>query len=86
MSAPWDTASSATVAKLAVSNLLSVVRDHSCKYLCFDMAAPLVLQIWLPIRLIQNRVENEIKNNLTAVQKHSEALHGRKDSMRARQI
>ena len=49
------------------------------------MDALLVLQIWLPIRLIQNRVENEIKNNLTAVQKHSEALHGRKDSMRAKQ-
>lgn len=39
-------------------------------------------QIWLPIRLIQNRVENEIKNNLAAVRKHSEALQGRKGSMR----
>lgn len=32
-------------------------------------------QIWLPIRLIQNRVENEIKNNLSAVRRHSERLH-----------
>ncbi|KAL3159087.1 hypothetical protein ABBQ32_011085 [Trebouxia sp. C0010 RCD-2024] len=37
-------------------------------------------QVWLPIRLIQNRVENEIKNNLAAVRRHSEALHGRQGS------
>lgn len=36
-----------------------------------------LLQVWLPIRLIQNRVENEIKNNLAAVRRHSESLHGR---------
>ncbi|DBA89699.1 TPA: hypothetical protein ACH3X2_004589 [Trebouxia sp. C0005] len=39
-------------------------------------------QVWLPIRLIQNRVENEIKNNLTAVQRHSEALYRQKGSVR----
>ena len=44
------------------------------------MSLAFMLQVWLPIRLIQNRVENEIKNNLAAVQQHSEALHGQQGS------
>ncbi|KAK9804217.1 hypothetical protein WJX72_001629 [[Myrmecia] bisecta] len=31
-------------------------------------------QIWMPIRLIQGRIEGEIANNLGAVRKHSERL------------
>ena len=57
---------------------LSAVRFRAVQYAVCLMS--LVLQVWLPIRLIQNRVENEIKNNLAAVRQHSEALHGRRGS------
>ena len=29
-------------------------------------------QPWLPVRLIQNRIEGEVKNNLRAVREYSE--------------
>lgn len=32
-------------------------------------------QIWLPVRLVQGRVEKEIKSNLLAVQRHAERMH-----------
>jgi hypothetical protein len=31
-------------------------------------------QKWLPVALIQNRIENEVKNNLSAVKKHAEKI------------
>lgn len=34
-------------------------------------------QIWLPVRLVQGRIEQEIKNNLAAVRQHTEALYSR---------
>lgn len=34
-------------------------------------------QIWLPVRLVQGRIEQEIKNNLAAVRQHAEALYSR---------
>ena len=57
------------------SGLYSTIQDAVCL-----MSLAFMLQVWLPIRLIQNRVENEIKNNLTAVRRHSESLHGRQGS------
>ncbi|BDA51073.1 hypothetical protein COCOBI_17-2930 [Coccomyxa sp. Obi] len=35
-------------------------------------------QLWLPVRLVQGRIENEIKNNLAAVQRHTEGLYVRR--------
>lgn len=32
-------------------------------------------QLWLPVRLVQGRIENEIKNNLAAVRRHTEGLY-----------
>ena len=32
------------------------------------------MQIWLPVRLIQSRIEGEIRNNLSAVRQHSELV------------
>lgn len=40
-----------------------------------------LLQVWLPVRLIQSRIEGEVKNNLAAVKRHSEGLcNGKKRS------
>ena len=39
-----------------------------------------VMQIWLPIRLVQGRIENEIKANLSAVRQHAERLYARQGS------
>lgn len=61
------------------SGLYSAVQ-YALRYAVCLMSLAFVLQVWLPIRLIQNRVENEIKNNLTAVRRHSESLHGRQGS------
>ena len=36
------------------------------------------LQVWLPVRLVQGRIENEIKNNLAAVRQHTEGLYMRR--------
>jgi hypothetical protein len=35
------------------------------------------VQIWLPIRLVQGRIENEIKANLAAVRSYAEGLHAK---------
>jgi hypothetical protein len=35
-------------------------------------------QIWLPVRLVQGRIESEIKNNLAAVRSHTERLYSQK--------
>ncbi len=32
-------------------------------------------QAWLPVRLIQSRIEGEVIANLRAVQQHAERLH-----------
>ena len=32
-------------------------------------------QSWLPVRLIQSRIQNEVVSNLQAVRTHSEKLH-----------
>ncbi len=37
-----------------------------------------LLQLWLPVRLVQGRIENEIKNNLAAVRRHTEGLYVRR--------
>lgn len=37
-------------------------------------------QIWLPVRLVQGRIENEIRNNLMAVCRHTELLHSRQSA------
>lgn len=39
------------------------------------------MQIWLPIRLVQGRIENEIKANLSAVRRHAEGLHAKQGSV-----
>ena len=45
------------------------------------------LQIWLPVRLIQSRIEGEVKNNLAAVRNHSEGLCRERNARKsARQI
>jgi hypothetical protein len=36
-----------------------------------------VLQVWLPVRLVQGRIEQEIKNNLAAVRHYTEGLYSR---------
>lgn len=32
-------------------------------------------QVWLPVKLIQSRIEGEVANNLTAVRRYAEQLH-----------
>ncbi len=38
------------------------------------------LQIWLPVRLVQGRIENEIKANLSAVRRYAESKYARQGS------
>ena len=37
-------------------------------------------QIWLPVRLVQGRIENEIKANLSAVRRYAESKHAKQGS------
>ena len=38
------------------------------------------MQIWLPVRLVQGRIENEIKANLSAVRLYAEGQYARQGS------
>ena len=38
------------------------------------------MQIWLPVRLVQGRIENEIKANLAAVRRYAEDVHAKHGS------
>jgi hypothetical protein len=40
-------------------------------------------QAWLPVALIQNRIEKEVAKNLEAVRAHAEYLHTRQQTLRA---
>ena len=40
----------------------------------------LAVQIWLPVRLVQSRIESEIKANLAAVRRHAEGIHAKQGS------
>ena len=48
-------------------------------YLFLPLPSPLTVvctaQIWLPVRLVQGRVEKEVRTNLVAVQQHAEHMH-----------
>ena len=44
-----------------------------CPHGMLVMTSP-CMQIWLPVRLIQNRIEGEIRANLSAVRQHSELV------------
>ena len=64
-----------------IRSMVAQCNTEQCKISCHKLEVlAFMLQVWLPIRLIQNRVENEIKNNLAAVRRHSEALHRRQGS------
>ena len=67
LSSPCDEGSLPGAAKVAAPRVMPQVNGD-------------VMQIWLPIRLVQGRIENEIKANLSAVRQHAERLHAMQGS------
>lgn len=47
--------------------------DSSCR-LCYSLYVQ--PQSWLPVRLLQGRIEREVNNNLQAVRRHAQAISG----------
>ena len=60
----------------------------TCRYVAVQLLSDRALimvscvgvQIWLPVRLVQGRIENEIKANLSAVRRYAEGQYARQGS------